>query len=154
MSLHHVRNYAILYYMPILSENSQTTTAKQPSSRLYRKVQGEACTELAGTGEIRNRWIMVHVGQWWGSTRHRMEQAMRIRIRGMRHQGEAWPSFGKCEGVFISCKFFSPADGHPWQLRLHRSILVIATKKTNLCCGCFLCRRFLWTSTWCCRSFP
>ena len=28
-------------------------------------------------------------------------------------QGEAWPSFGECEGVFISFKHFSPADGHP-----------------------------------------
>ena len=33
-------------------------------------------------------------------------------------QGEAWPSFGECEGVFISFKLFSPADGHPWQLCL------------------------------------
>ena len=28
-------------------------------------------------------------------------------------QGEAWPSFGECERVFISFKLFSPADGHP-----------------------------------------
>ena len=28
-------------------------------------------------------------------------------------QGEAWPLFGECEGVFISFKLFSPADGHP-----------------------------------------
>ena len=27
-------------------------------------------------------------------------------------QGEAWPSFGEYEGVFISFKLFSPADGH------------------------------------------
>ena len=40
-------------------------------------------------------------------------------------QGEAWPSFGECEGVFISFTLFPPADGHPWQLCLHGWILVI-----------------------------
>ena len=49
-----------------------------------------------------------------------MEQAMRIGIwvEWELRQGEAWPSFGVCEGVFISFKLFSPADGHPWQRSL------------------------------------
>ena len=43
-------------------------------------------------------------------------------------QGEAWPSFGECEGVFISFKLFSPpmairvdttvTDGHRQGKRL------------------------------------
>ena len=28
-------------------------------------------------------------------------------------QGEAWPSYVECEGVFINIQAFSPADGHP-----------------------------------------
>ena len=38
---------------------------------------------------------------------------MRNMSRMELRQGEAWPSFGECEGVFISFKLFSPADGHP-----------------------------------------
>ena len=45
--------------------------------------------------------------------------------RSLLRQGEAWPSFGEYEGVFISFKHFSPADGYPWQLCLHGWILVI-----------------------------
>ena len=36
-------------------------------------------------------------------------------MSGMRIKARArlWPLFGECEGVFISFKLFSPADGHP-----------------------------------------
>ena len=92
------------------------------SSGLYRKAQGKTCTQ-AFRNRRRDRKSMdcgACIGQWWGSTRHRMEQAMRIGIwvEWELRQGEAWPSFGVCEGVFISFKLFSPADGHPWQLSL------------------------------------
>ena len=76
-------------------------------------------------------WVTDVKWWWWlwdietESTRHKMEQAMRIRI------WEEWDikarlghHLGNVRRVFISCKLFSPADGHHWQLCLHGWILV------------------------------
>ena len=48
------------------------------SKLLFEKLKEKHVPGPAGTeGEIRNRWIRVHVG---GSTRHEMVQAMMMRI--------------------------------------------------------------------------
>ena len=72
------------------------------SSRLYRKAQGKACTH-PGLQEQKER---LQIDGLW-CNEDRIMSGMEVR------QGEAWPSFGECEVVFISFKLFSPADGHP-----------------------------------------
>ena len=80
------------------------------------KLKEKHVPRLAGTeGEIGidGLWCMYRTVRRkykaWDGTSNEDRNLSGMELR----QGEAWPSFGKCEGVFISFKLFSPANGYP-----------------------------------------